>query len=221
MPLLALTLALAAQGQLYYPLKWEPKRGETHVYELFIKDKDTSVEASVEHKVTQVGKDGSYTVQSRSLGALVRVAGSEIRDDRPNEAIASFDDRGRLKEIKGGSAGLEKYRSALLMRFVCNEASGGGDIGAAWTYERPKDAPKGLPGCKVEYTIAAYDSTTKLVRVNFVFTELGGEFPQTATGSWWIHVDTRLPHRLDAKVKNFAGSQSAETEVKLALRKPA
>lgn len=219
--LAALTLATALHGQLYFPLKWEPKKGVAHVYEFFLKDKDTSVEAAVEHKVTEVGKDGSYTVQSRSLGAIVRIAGSDIRDDRPNEASATFDDRGRLKEIKGGTAGLEKYRSALLTHFVCNGGDGGGDIGATWTYQRAKDEPKGLPACKIDYKITSASKGSPIVEVKFTFTELGGEFPQTATGTWWIDCVTRVPQRMEAKVKNFAGIESAETEIKIVLRKPA
>jgi hypothetical protein len=214
------TTLLLFQSQLYYPLKWEPKKGETHVYEFFLKDKDTSVEASVEHKVADVGRDGSYSIKSRSLGALVRIAGSDIRDDRPNESTATFDDRGRLKEIKGGSAGLEKYRHALLTKFVCNAGDGGGDVGTTWTYERAKDGPQGLPACKIEYKIVAAKKGDPIVEVQFTFTELGGEHPQSATGKWWIDCTTRVPQKMEAKVKNFVGAQSGETEVRLVLRRP-
>jgi hypothetical protein len=216
-----LTAALVlAQAQLYYPLKWEPKKGATHVYEFFLKDKESSVEASVEHKVTDVSRDGSYSVRSRSLGALVRIAGSEIRDDRPNESTATFDDRGRLKEIKGGTTGLEKYRSALLTNFVCNTGDGGGDAGTTWTYERAKDEPSGLPACKIEYKITSAKKGDPIVEVQFTFTELGGEHPQMATGKWWVDCTTRVPQKMEAKVKNFVGTQSGETEIKLVLRKP-
>lgn len=218
--MLAATLFFA-QSQLYFPLKWVPKKGEIHVYEFFLKDKEASVEASLEHKVTEVGKDGSYSVQSRSLGALVRIAGSEIRDDRPNESTATFDDRGRLKEIKGGTTGLEKYRSALLTNFVCNVGDGGGDNGTTWTYERAKDEPNGLPACRIVYKIVSAKMGDPIVEVQFTFTELGGEHPQTATGKWWIDCVTRVPQKMEAKVKNFVGSQSGETEIRLVLRKPA
>jgi hypothetical protein len=215
----ALTLAYAVQGQLAYELKWKPKKGEAHVYELFIKDKDSSVEAAVEHKVTEVKSDGTYTVQSRSLGAIVRVAGSDIRDDRPNEARATFDPFGRLVELKGGTTGLAKYRSALLTKFVAPPLAG--DLGMKWTYERERDRPTGLAACKIEYTLSS--AKDGMAEVQFKFTELGGEFSQTATGTWWINTTNTnkwLPVRMEAKVKNFAGSESAETEIKLVLRRP-
>ncbi len=218
--LAALSFGLALQGQLAYELKWKPKRGETHVYELFIKDKETSVEAAVEHKVIEVKSDGVYTVQSRSLGAIVRVAGSDIRDDRPNEARATFDAFGRLIEMKEGTTGLAKYRSALLTRFVSPPLPG--DLGMKWTYEREKDRPAGLAACKIEYTFS--NVKDGLAEVQFKFTEMGGEFPQTAIGTWWINITNTnawLPVKMEAKVKNFVGSESSETEVKLALRKPA
>ncbi len=220
MTLAALTLAFAVQGQLAYELKWKPRKGETHVYEIFIKDKDSSVEASVEHKVTEVKRDGSYTVQSRSLGAMVRTAGSDVRDDRPNEARATFDAFGRLVEMKEGTTGLAKYRSALLTKFVAPPTAG--DLGMKWTYEREKDRPSGLAACKIEYTLLS--AKDGMAEVQFKFTEMGGAFPQTATGTWWINItnkDTWLPVRMEAKVKNFAGGESPETELRLALRKPA
>jgi hypothetical protein len=214
MPLAAFLLAVAAQDA--FALKWQPKKGETHVYELELKDKETGVEASVEHKVTETKPDGSYTVQSRSLGALVRIAGNEIRDDRPNEARATFDAQGRLKDIQRGSAGLEKYRNTVLMRFVAPDSPV--KPGGKWSSLRPADQPKGLAAIRADYTFVAVKDGE--AEVSFVLAEQGGAFPQTATGTWWIDAKSGQPLRMQAKVKNFAGQEGGETEVKLALRRP-
>jgi hypothetical protein len=212
----SLLLAVAVHGQLSYSLKWEPKKGETHVYEIFIKDKETSVEAAVEHKVTEVKSDGTYTVQSRSLGALIRFGAEEIRDDRPSETTAEFDAFGQLQEISGGTAGPAKYRNALLMRFVAPHVPV--KVNDAWTYARNTAKPTGLSAIGVTYSLKAVKDS--IAEVTFVFTEKGGEFPQTATGTWWVDVRNGLPQRLEAKVKNFVGSESPETTVTLALRRP-
>lgn len=220
MTLAALTLAVALQAQYSYSLKWEPKKGATLVYEYYLKDPETTVEATLEHKVTELTQDGSYTVTSRSLGALVRIAGNEFKDERPNEAKATYDSFGRLKELTEGTTGLEKYRSALLTKFVAPEK--GVAVGTTWTYERPKDDPKGLAAIKIEYRVA--DHTADHVLVQFTFTELGGQHPQTATGTWWVSKSRErlwVPVRMEAKVKNFLGSPSENTDVRLVLRTPA
>jgi hypothetical protein len=211
----AIVLA-ALLHQEAYSLKWGPNEGETHVYELFIKDKETSVEASVEHKVTTVAKDGTYKVRSRSLGALIRFGAEEIRDDRPGESIATFDAFGQLQEISGGTAGLEKYRNALLMRFVAPQIPV--KVNDAWTYARDAAKPTGLSAISVTYTLKAVKDS--VAEVAFAFTEKGGEFPQTATGTWWVDVRNGLPQRLETRVKNFVGSENPETTVTLVLRKP-
>lgn len=215
----SLLLAVAVHGQLSYTLKWEPKRGETHVYELFISDKDSSVEAAVEHKVTEVKSDGTYTVQSRSLGAFVRIGAEEVRDDRRNEARAVFDAFGGLIELKEGTTGLAKYRSALLTKFVAPPKAASSP-NLKWTYEREKGRPAGLGAVTIEYEFTAIKDNQ--AEVKFKFTEKGGTHPQTATGTWWIEwSDMRwLPVRMEAKVKNFVGSESPETTVTLALRRP-
>jgi hypothetical protein len=216
MTLPALALAAALVQQDAYALKWQPKRGETHVYELFLSDKETSVEASVEHKVADVKPDGSYTVQSRSLGALVRLAGSEFRDDRPNEASASFDAYGRLIEVKDRTTGLEKVRNALLTRFVAPPVPV--KPGDKWSCEREKDRPAGLAAVSVEYTFKSVKDG--VAEVGFTFLEKGGQFPQSATGTWWVDTKSGLPQRFEAKVKNFVGQEGPDTDVKIALRKP-
>lgn len=211
----AIVLAALLQQEAY-ALKWKPNEGETHVYEIFIKDKETSVEAAVEHKVTGVAKDGAYKVRSRSLGALIRFGAEEIRDDRPSEATAAFDAFGQLQEISGGTAGPAKYRNALLMRFVAPHVPV--KVNDAWTYSRNTAKPTGLSAIGVTYSLKAVKDS--IAEVTFVFTEKGGEFPQTATGTWWVDVRNGLPQRLEAKVKNFVGSENPETTVTLALRKP-
>lgn len=211
----ALLLAVALHPQLSYELKWRPAKGDTLVYEFFLKDSEISVEASVEHKVGQVD-DGGYSVESRSLGALVRIAGSEIKDDRPNASTATFDPFGKLKEIKGGTDGLEKYRNLLLTSFVAPPR--GVDLGGKWTYERQKDQPKGLAACVIEYQLVGVKEG--LAEVKFKLTEKGGDFPQSATGTWWIDTSKKwVAQKFEAKVKNFVGSENPETEVRFALRK--
>ena len=46
MTMTALILVAVLQPQATYELKWKPAKGDTLVYELFIKDKEMSVEAS-------------------------------------------------------------------------------------------------------------------------------------------------------------------------------
>ncbi len=213
--LAALTLA-ALLNQDAYDLKWAPKKGEVHVYELFIKDKQMAIEAAIEHTVSAVGKDGGYEVKSKSLGAFLRFGAEEIRDNRPNEAVGKFDAFGRLLDLKEGTTGPEKYRSTLLTRFVAPpKAVKSGD---KWSDVRAKGKFEGLDVTTTEYTLKAVKDG--VAEVAIVFTEKGGEFPQSATGTWWVDVRNGLPHRLEAKVKNFVGSDNPMTDVTVALKLP-
>lgn len=215
MPLTALAFAFALH-QLVYPLRWEPKKGESFVYDYFLKDKETSVEAAIKRAVKGVKKDGSFEIESRSLGALVRTGASEVRDDRPNASTATFDPSGHLVAITGGIAGLAKYRFAILTSFVAPpKAVVPSD---SWKSEREKDRPAGLSASSVTYTFKSV--TDGVAEVGFVSTESSGAFPQSATGTWWIDARTGLALKFEAKVKNFVGSEGAETELRLTLRKP-
>lgn len=208
-------LAFAAvMAQDSFTLKWVPSKGETHVYELFTKDAEMALEASIEHSVMSVGRDGSYEVRSKSLGAFLRFGAQEIRDDRPNEAIGKFDAFGRIQSLKEGTVGPEKYRHALLTRFVApTKAVKPGD---KWTDERPKDKFEGVGASTTQYTLKVVKDG--VAEVAFVFTEKGVDSPQTATGTWWVDARTGLPRRLEAKVKNFLGSENPNTDVTLALK---
>ena len=218
MALTALILAAALAPQDAYALKWTPARGGVSVYDLFVDGAGGtmggSVEAALEHRVVDVRGDGSYSIRSRSLGAVVRMDGGEIKDDRPNVRTAKFDSFGHLVDIVGGKQELESYRQILLTRFV--SPPGNVAVGGSWRYERETDRPRGLAGCRIEYTLLAVEEGS--ARVSFRFKELQGASPQTAEGIWWIDVKSGEATRMEAKVANYLGTPGAAADVRLTRR---
>ncbi|MCH8978719.1 MAG: hypothetical protein IH945_05690 [Armatimonadetes bacterium] len=218
MSLTALILAAALAPQDAYALKWRPERGGVSVYDLFVDGAGGtiggSVEAALEHRVVDVRSDGSYSIRSRSLGAIVRMDGGEIKDDRPNVRTAKFDSFGHLTELVGGRQELESYRQILLTTFV--SPPGNVAVGGSWRYDREKERPKGLAACRIEYKLLAVEDGS--ARVSFRFTELEGTAAQTAEGTWWIDVKSGQATKMEAKVANYLGTSGASANVRLTRR---
>lgn len=218
MALTVLILAAALVPQDAYALKWRPERGGLSVYDIFVDGAGGtmggSVEAALEHRVVDVRSDGSYSIRSRSLGAVVRTDGGEIKDDRPNLRTVKFDSFGHLIDVVGGKQGLESYRQILLTTFV--SPPGKVAVGGSWRYEREKDRPKGLAGCRIEYTLLAVEEGS--ARVSFDYKELEGGSAQTAKGTWWIDVKSGQATKMEAKVANYLGTPGAAADVRLTRR---
>lgn len=213
-----LLLASTLLSQDTYALLWTPKKGEKAVYEIFVDNRvgkeGSSVEASLEYVVRGVSADGSYTVDGKSLGAILRLDGQELKDDRPNESSAKFGFSGDLIEITKGSRDIERYRQALLTRFIAPPASV--KVTESWTYERKKDIPKGLGACKINFRLLSV--VNGQARVAFDFKETGVESPMTAKGNWWIDIATGQPVRMSAQVLNYLGKADAKAAVRISRR---
>ncbi|HXH60304.1 MAG TPA: hypothetical protein VNI20_03000 [Fimbriimonadaceae bacterium] len=193
-----------------YTLAWRPKKNDTVVYEYYMQDKTVSVEAAVEYHVTKVGSDGGYTVRSKSLGAMIRTNGQEMRDERPNERTADFDARGRLVSY-GDKPTAEQLRTVYLTRFVAPEGPVG--PGETWKVDFKNDP---APPTTTEYTLASV--TGGFAVVTFKSDEKTGDHPQSAQGSWWIDVSTGQPTKFEATVTNFMGREGSETTLRLTRR---
>ena len=221
MALTALLVASTMLSQDTYALLWKPKEGEKTVYEFYLDYSDSSiggsVEASIEYVVSDVSANGSYLIVSRSLGAILRLQGQEIKDDRLNESTAKFGYSGDLIEIQKGTRDVERYRQALLTRFVAPPASV--KLTESWSYERKKDRPKGLGACKVDFRLVSVSNGQ--AHVSFTFTESGVESPMTAKGDWWIDTATGQPVLMSAKVENYLGKKGAEANVRIIRRETA
>lgn len=218
MPLTALILAAMLSPQDAYALKWEPVRGSVSVYDMLVDGAggtiDGSIEAVLERRVEDVKGDGSYTIRSRSLGAVVRMDGGEIKDDRPNVRTAKFDSFGHLTEVVGSRQELQSYRQILLTMFVA--PPGAVAIGGGWRYDREKDRPQGLAASRIEYKLLSV--TDGSARVSFSYTELEGTVVQKAEGTWWIDVKSGQATKMVAKVTNYLGTAGASANVRFTRR---
>ncbi len=199
---------------------WKPVKGSMATYDFFMEGKDAktngSVEAAIERKVVEVKKDGSYKIVSRVLGSIVRIAGSEIKDETTHETTATFDSFGRLKELKGEKGGAERYRHALLTQFVRPESAI--DIKGTWRYESKVPKVEGLGSVSVLYTFNAIEGG--VATVGFVFVESEVPDGQKATGTWWIDVKSGEIEKMEARVTNYVGSPGSVANVRLVRRKP-
>jgi len=204
----ALLLGYAFQSETA-SLRWHPTKGDELSYELTMKGDMSGLPFEstglVAMSVTDVRRDGGYSVKSVAKGMLVRMGPDEMRDDRENTVTAKHDADGRLVSLQGKND-VDSYRVASITKFVSPPKPIA--VGDSWRVMREKDRPKGAPGCETRYVFERIvDSEGKRqAEVSFSMKETSGDKPRTATGKWTIDLANGIPSAMEAKVTGmFAG----------------
>lgn len=216
--LLAMLLcSVAWAAQQTRQLCWKPAQGDKFAYEMFlaVPGDQFELEARIEHEVAFVDEMGSYGVRSKSAGALLKVRGSEMRDERPNDRVARYGAEGQLLEIQSGNQDMESYRLAIVTKFVAPPVPV--KEGDTWRYEGSGLKVEGLPKFSVRYKFERVitENGKSLAEVTFKIEESSGESPQKGEGKWMIDLTNGFPNSMEAQIENFQGKKDAKATVRL------
>ncbi|MCG9895220.1 MAG: hypothetical protein MH204_07080 [Fimbriimonadaceae bacterium] len=198
-----LLAAAVAQSADSVSLQWKPKAGETFTYEYTLDQKVGRMTAFIQWKVLQSEPDG-WTIQTTSRGALVQVAGQEIRDSRTTQTMARYGIRGQLLDILQGPQDRGAVALARVNRFVAPPQPV--RPGGTWRFEYP--AESGLPALRLDFTLREVKGSPRIARVAVRAAEEGSGM--TADGEWEIGADG-APLGLKATVRSLPGLPSGDS----------
>lgn len=189
-------------------LRWRPKVNDRLTYEYSLEavgGAAMSVTAYLDITVTQAGEAG-FTTRTVSRGALVTMAGSEIRDNRPNPVTARFGFRGDLLELLEGAKDRGAYELGRGTKFIAPpRAVKSGDT---WTHSFAAEPDLGV---KASNWIGKYEGITASAqgqRAKVSFTLTDGDKSKdsfSAKGVWMVDVATGIPETLAAELTQLGG----------------
>lgn len=181
-----------------YALQWMPTKGQTLDIAMAIKGTEGGqqllIDAAVKQTVDSVSKDG-YQMTSESLGAIVRIAGQEIRDDRKTKTVVKYFPNGAVKEFGKMDDKGESMRIAVATRFIAPSVPT--KVGDGWLYVYPEKGD--FPGARMSFGLKSVENG--IATVTFIFGTDRREKPYAGRGTWKIDTNTGLWVSLDATIE--------------------
>ncbi|MFM9872317.1 MAG: hypothetical protein ACKVQS_02490 [Fimbriimonadaceae bacterium] len=188
-----------------YALRWVPTQGETLTYTMHALSQDKEnlmeLEASLKQTIT-LKDDHGYLVETQNLGALMRVGGQDIRDNRGSKSEVVFTSRGAVATVKLGENDDEKnqWTFAVSRAFVAPEKSVA--VGDGWQYEyKSKGA---FEGARMTYSFESLKDGK--AKVSFIMGGPGRERPQLGSGHWMIDAKSGLWDSMDGEFIDLFGA---------------
>jgi hypothetical protein len=183
-------LPVFAAGQAV-TLKRTPKVGEVYKYRVTlvftIYGNDVFYTSTVTDKVTEVAKDGSYTVAS-TQSEVSASAGQDLpveKNEKPSYTV--YDAKGHVLDLKGEQAAAS-WRDAYLSAFVLPDKPVA--KGDTWSATLPPKADLKTPGASINYTSLGMDTVPiagiQVLRVDEKFAENSQSDRATSTGTIWV-----------------------------------
>jgi hypothetical protein len=205
--LLALsTFALAAQAG---PLVRKPKVGEELKYRIKVNvdfgGQDIVFSGLQTEKITEVGTDGTYTVESRRSDIKVMVGGQEMEgagSEAETATTSVYNLDGTIKEIRGDQADGSAYRFSNLLSVFLNGKEA--KVGDTWSNEKAGDTKTGAAGYKSTYKIVGEEKigSSDTWKVEFSTKESEGDAPATADGTVWLDKAEATMVKMESKWTN-------------------
>jgi len=198
-----------------YALRWSPRMGESLTYTMRAVSHDAEnpmeIEASLKQTVT-VLDDHGYLIESMNLGALMRVGGQDIRDNRGSKSELVFTKRGAVATVKLGKNDDEQnqWMFAVARAFVAPDKPV--EVGGGWQYEYP--AKGAFEGARLTYNMESLSDGN--AKVNFVLGGPGRERPELGKGYWLIDAKSGLWQSMEGE---FVGLFGATAKVSLSLKR--
>lgn len=189
-------------------LRWGPKVNDRLTYEYSLEAvgaSPMSVTAYLDIVVTQSGP-GGFTTRTVSRGALISMAGSEIRDNRPNPVTARFGSRGDLLEILEGTKDRGAYEVGRATKFIA--PPGPVKQGDTWTHSFPAETEMGVRSSVWTAKFEGITATAQGQRAKIAFTLADAERGKdafSAKGVWMVDVPTGIPESLSAELAQLGG----------------
>ncbi len=189
-------------------LRWSPKVNDRLTYEYSLEAvgaSPMSVTAYLDIAVTQAGPDG-FTTRTVSRGALISMAGSEIRDNRPNPVTARYGAQGNLLEILEGTKDRGAYELGRATKFIAPGAAV--KQGDTWTHSFSSDTELGVRTSLWAGKFEGVTATAQGQRAKVSFSVTDGEKKKeafSAKGVWMVDIATGIPESLSAELQQLGG----------------
>ncbi|QYK52295.1 MAG: hypothetical protein KF824_08495 [Fimbriimonadaceae bacterium] len=195
-----------------YALQWMPTKGQTLNVSMEIRGMEggqpLSIDAAVKQTVDSVSKEG-YQMTSESLGALVRIGGQEIRDDRKTKTVVKYFPNGAVKEFGKTDDKGESMRVAVATRFVAPSVPT--KVGDGWLYVYPEKGD--FPGARMSFSLKSVGDG--IATVTFIFGSDRRERPYVGRGTWKIDAKTGLWISLEATIEAWLDGGKAPGTIKM------
>lgn len=230
MKLLRLLLPLAALVSVAairlddptYSLVWKPTLGQAITYAVTVKftggDEETEMSGNVETKVTEVEKNGDYTLESRHKDFKI-VVGKEPHDipnqDEPD--IDKYTAKGEKipkkdteDENVGGPFG------GLLDSLEFKSPEKPVKKGDKWTHKIEKDEDNDVKAAEIEFEVKGEEKigTYDVITINVKYHETEGDKPTTAVGSYSFDLKDMSTVKQEATV-TYTPEEPGSTEQKI------
>lgn len=198
-----------------YALKWLPKKDESFTYTMKAVSHDPEnpmeIEASLKQSIQVVDEHG-YLAETVNLGALMRVGGQDIRDNRGTKTELVLTSRGAVATVKLGENADEvnQWMFAISRAFVAPEKSV--EVGDSWQFEYK--AKGKFEGARLSYNFVALESGKASIK--FMLGGSGRERPELGKGQWVIDAKSG---QWDSMEGQFDGLFGANGKVTLSLKR--
>lgn len=145
--------------------------------------------SNVQEKVTDVGADGGYKIESSQSDSKINMNGQE--QDVPDQAhsnTTSYNAAGEILEITGDNVESGAYRMATLGVLKAPDAPA--KIGDAWTYKIAANSKTGVVNSTADYKYLANEKIgdRDTVKVSVKVHENEGSDPASNEGTVWLDV---------------------------------
>jgi len=216
--LAGLALVGGAQDAVKHSLRFKPTVGQEarmrSSININLEGEEVQFTSILRVKVTEVDKDGSFTLEEEAVEVKIFVSGTEIPvdDDMKKSAAGAsrVDARGVVKELTGGEIAAPDYRLSNLMSFVAPEKDVA--VGDSWTYEHPASTKTGAVKARSEFKFEKIETVGghECAVVKVEFKELEGENPSSMSGTFSIRLKDGQTVKLVGNAKKVLLDQEME-----------
>ncbi len=191
-------VASVAQQQTAYTIAWKPVLGEQK-YKIAM-DSDggqmkLAMQLTILDKIVKI-EDGKVTSESKTQDFHLWLGEEEMKlpeGQGPGDAVVTTvrSLKGGLVEQKGAKEGQqEPPRVRRLQEFNYPEKPV--ELEGSWFKDFAEDKAAKLPAARAKYTLTAIEDMNKVscYKIDYAFSELDGEKPMGALGTFWLERST-------------------------------
>ena len=191
-------VASVAQQQTAYTIAWKPVLGEQK-YKI-VMDSDggqmkLAMQLTILDKIVKI-EDGKVTSESKTQDFHLWLGEEEMKlpeGQGPGDAVVTTvrSLKGGLVEQKGAKEGQqEPPRVRRLQEFNYPEKPV--ELEGSWFKDFAEDKAAKMPPARAKYTLTAIEDVNKVscYKIDYAFSELEGEKPMGALGTFWLERST-------------------------------
>jgi len=194
-----------------FSVKRTPKVGALTKYSLVIEyevqGKKGSISGSVSEKVTNIDKDGNFSVEQAQLDASATYGDEKVDTPTRSAVDLTYKPNGLVTTIKGDAVDGDAYRMENLG--VILDPGKKLNPGDEWTFDIKGDKTLGTVDAHADYTLVGPEKVGQLdtIKIKGTVKETSGDLPAMNEFTEWLSKDDGSLVQMDAKWTNapFAG----------------